>query len=64
MQPANFRQTFWQNEDGQDLVEYSLLLAFISICALALIITTRTSINGLWDNISEALSSSVTAAAS
>jgi len=62
MQPANFWQTFWRNDDGQDLVEYSLLLAFISICALALIIATKTSINGLWDNISNALSSSVTAA--
>lgn len=64
MQPANFRQTFWHNDDGQDLVEYSLLLSFIAISALALILTTKTSINGLWDNISQALSSSVTAAAS
>ena len=58
----SFWQTFWRNDDGQDLIEYSLLMSFISICALGLIFVTKGSINGLWENISEALSSTVTAA--
>ncbi len=46
---------FWQEEDGQDLVEYSLLLAFIALAAVALLQGAKTSINTLWTSISTAL---------
>lgn len=39
---------FWREEDGQDLVEYSLLITFIAIACLALVGSGRTAVNGIW----------------
>ncbi len=57
-------KTFWQEEDGQDLVEYSLLLAFIALAAVALLQNAGSSIKTLWQDISNALTSATTAASS
>ena len=38
----------WREEDGQDLVEYSLLIAFIAIATAALVATPQSSIRGIW----------------
>ena len=35
-------KAFLQEEDGQDLVEYSLLLAFIALAAIALLSSATT----------------------
>ena len=40
-------QTFWQEKDGQDLVEYSLLLAFIALAAVAILAPARKNINAV-----------------
>jgi len=48
---------FWQEEEGQDLVEYSLLLAFIALAAVGLLSGTRTTIQGLWTTINSTLAS-------
>jgi len=45
-------QAFWQEEDGQDLVEYSLLLAFIALAAVALLSGIGGNIKTIWQNIS------------
>jgi Flp pilus assembly pilin Flp len=55
-------KAFWQEEDGQDLVEYSLLLAFIALAAVALLSSVKTQIQTLWGDISNALTSATTAA--
>ena len=34
-------ESFWNNETGQDLVEYTLLLAFVVIAAAAIFIGTN-----------------------
>jgi Flp pilus assembly pilin Flp len=39
---------FWQEEDGQDLIEYSLLITFIAIACLALVGAGRPAVNGVW----------------
>lgn len=39
---------FWNEEDGQDLVEYTLLLAFVALASAALFISAGTSINNIW----------------
>jgi Flp pilus assembly pilin Flp len=44
----NFWLRFWKEEDGQDLVEYSLILAFVALSAAALLTTMGTSINTIW----------------
>jgi|GraSoiStandDraft_43_1057313.scaffolds.fasta_scaffold1616553_1 Flp pilus assembly pilin Flp len=55
-------KALWQEEDGQDLVEYSLLLAFIALAAVALLSSVKTQITTLWSDISNALSSATSAA--
>jgi Flp pilus assembly pilin Flp len=52
----------WKEEEGQDLVEYSLLLAFIALAAVGLLSGTRTTISGLWSTINTTLSSASTTA--
>jgi Flp pilus assembly pilin Flp len=49
-------KSFWQEEEGQDLVEYSLLLAFIALAAVALLQSAGTSIKAMWTNINSTLS--------
>jgi Flp pilus assembly pilin Flp len=44
-------KAFWQEEDGQDLVEYSLLLAFIALAAVALMSSAGASVNKIWTGI-------------
>ena len=55
-------KALWQEEDGQDLVEYSLLLAFIALAAVALLSSVKTQITTLWADISNALTSATSAA--
>jgi pilus assembly protein Flp/PilA len=44
-------------EDGQDLVEYSLLLAFIALAAIALLSAAGTSVTSIWSSINTGLTS-------
>ena len=39
---------FWREEDGQDIIEYSLLITFIAIACLALVGAGRPAINAIW----------------
>ena len=55
-------KAFWQEEDGQDLVEYALLMAFIALAAVAVLTSVQTNVTKLWNSISNALSDAVTAA--
>ena len=48
-------KAFWQEEDGQDMVEYSLLLAFIAIAAIGLLVNVKGSISTLWGTIDSQL---------
>jgi Flp pilus assembly pilin Flp len=51
----SFVKSFLREEDGQDLVEYSLLLAFIGLAATAVLGNVRTTINGLWTTVNSKL---------
>ena len=44
-------KAFWQEEEGQDLVEYSLLLAFIALAAVALLGSAGASVTSIWTSI-------------
>ena len=46
---------FWNDESGQDLIEYCLLLAFVALCAVGLLTGMRISIMGLWTSTNSAL---------
>ncbi|MGD0362601.1 MAG: Flp family type IVb pilin [Bryobacteraceae bacterium] len=38
----------WRDEQGQDLIEYTLMLAFVALASAALFSTAGTSINQIW----------------
>jgi Flp pilus assembly pilin Flp len=39
---------FWHDDQGQDLIEYTLLLAFVALASAAIFIGAGGSINGIW----------------
>ena len=39
---------FWRDEQGQDLIEYSLLMTFIAIAVMAFVQSGKTAIQGIW----------------
>ncbi len=51
----SFLKAFAREEDGQDLVEYALLLAFIALASIAALGTVTTALNGVWTNINTKL---------
>jgi Flp pilus assembly pilin Flp len=38
----------WNDEQGQDLIEYTLLMAFVALASAALFIGAGGSIKGIW----------------
>ena len=53
----SFVNSFLKEEDGQDLVEYSLLLAFIGLGAVVVLGTVKTSIQSLFTAVNTKLTS-------
>lgn len=51
-----------RDEDGQDLIEYSLMLAFVALVAVAFLSGVQTNIHKLWDSVDNALSDAITVA--
>lgn len=51
---------FWRDQEGQDIVEYSIIVTFIAIACLALLATPRSSITALWTKGSNTLISANT----
>jgi Flp pilus assembly pilin Flp len=47
--------SFLSEESGQDLIEYSLLLAFVGLIAVAFFSGISQSVNAVWDEGSEVL---------
>ena len=41
-------RNFWNDEQGQDLIEYTLLMAFVALASAALFIGAGGSISGIW----------------
>jgi Flp pilus assembly pilin Flp len=57
-------RSFLTNEDGQDLIEYTLLLAFVALVAAGLFIQAGQSTSGIWSIANTRLSSASSAASS
>jgi Flp pilus assembly pilin Flp len=53
---------FMQDDQGQDLVEYTLLLAFVALASAALFISAGGSITGVWTQANSRLTAASTAA--
>jgi Flp pilus assembly pilin Flp len=45
---TTFLQNFWNDEQGQDLIEYTLLMAFVALASAALFLGAGGSIKGIW----------------
>jgi len=50
-----FLTSFLRDEQGQDLIEYTLLLAFVALASAALFVSTGTSIATIWNTASSRL---------
>jgi Flp pilus assembly pilin Flp len=55
-----FLRNFWNDEQGQDLIEYTLLMAFVALASAALFLGAGGSIKGIWSVTNSQLSAAST----
>jgi len=55
---------FVRDEQGQDLIEYTLLLAFVCLASAALFIQAGSSLAGIWGDANTILANANTVASS
>jgi Flp pilus assembly pilin Flp len=60
----NMIMRFLKEEEGQDLIEYTLLMAFIALASAAVFISAGSSVNKIWSSASTSLSNAASTAAS
>jgi len=53
---------FLQDEQGQDLIEYTLLLAFIALASAAIFINAGLSVNLIWADANQVLNNAAVSA--
>jgi Flp pilus assembly pilin Flp len=58
----NMIMNFVKDEQGQDLIEYTLLMAFIALASAAIFVSAGTSVNGIWKSASNQLSNAAVSA--
>jgi len=58
----NLLKNFWNDEQGQDLIEYTLLMAFVALASAALFLGAGGSIKGIWSVTNTQLASANTSA--
>jgi Flp pilus assembly pilin Flp len=59
----SFVKSFWNDEQGQDLIEYTLLMAFVALASVALFLGPGANIKGIWSTGNSQLSVANTKAA-
>ena len=64
MQLQKLVKEFLRNDHGQDLIEYTLLLAFVALASAALFISAGGSVNTIWSVANSQLSVAATSATS
>jgi Flp pilus assembly pilin Flp len=55
-------KNFTTDEQGQDLIEYTLLMAFVALASAALFIGAGSSIKGIWSSTNTQLTTANTSA--
>jgi len=53
---------FWRADEGQDLIEYTLLLAFVALASAALFIHAGASIKSIWTTTNSQLTAAAASA--
>ena len=59
---TQFLKTFFADESGQDLIEYTLLMAFVALASAALFLGAGGSISGIWSTSNSQLATANTSA--
>jgi len=57
-----YLRSFWNDEQGQDLIEYTLLIAFVALASAALFIGAGSKISTIWTTANLSLSEAASAA--
>ena len=60
----NLINNFFRDEQGQDLIEYTLLLAFVALASAALFVSAGGSINTIWSVANSRMSDAAASATS
>ena len=55
-------KNFLQDESGQDLIEYTLLMAFVALASASLFLSAGNSVSTIWQSGSTQLSNASVAA--
>jgi Flp pilus assembly pilin Flp len=58
----NVMKRLWQDEQGQDLIEYTLLMAFVALASAGLFISSGASISAIWSDTNSSLSAAASTA--
>jgi Flp pilus assembly pilin Flp len=61
---SNKINQFWNDEEGQDLIEYTLVLAFVALSSAALFTKAGSSVKTIWSATSSSLGNAALAATS
>jgi Flp pilus assembly pilin Flp len=59
-----FLRNFWNDEQGQDLIEYTLLMAFVALASAAIFMGAGKSITSIWTSTNSQLSAAALSAGS
>ena len=57
-----YLRNFWKDDQGQDLIEYTLLMAFVALASAALFLGAGGSIKGIWTITNNQLSNAAVSA--
>jgi Flp pilus assembly pilin Flp len=57
-----FLYNFWHDEDGQDLIEYTLLITFIAVATAAVVGQGQNAIRAIWTSGNSNLAAANTSA--
>jgi len=52
----------WSEEQGQDIIEYSLLIVFIAIATAAVVGSGQNALNSIWTSSNSSLAAASTSA--
>ncbi|MGD0577306.1 MAG: Flp family type IVb pilin [Bryobacteraceae bacterium] len=58
----SYVKNFLKDEEGQDMVEYTLLLAFVALAAGAAYVTIGNNISGIWSKAQTDITNAAAAA--
>jgi Flp pilus assembly pilin Flp len=54
----------WSDEEGQDVIEYSLLITFIAIATMWFVAAGRPTVNAIWTGANQTITTANTTAVS